>query len=224
MNRDILTKKLREAVVYCDQDGAEAAASEILVSDIDPVWVIENHLVQAMKIVGDKFENGEYYLPHLMLAAEIMRSVTKILTTNIGEMRMKELKKTGTVVIGTVKGDIHDIGKNIVAFLLEVNGFDVYDVGKEVSPIEFIERAEAVDAEIIALSSLMSTTMAYQAETIRYLEELGQREKYKVLVGGGPTSESWAEEIGADGWAKDAHGAVELVKELLQIEETTADA
>ena len=137
---------------------------------------------------------------------------------------MKELKKTGTVVIGTVKGDIHDIGKNIVAFLLEVNGFDVYDVGKEVSPMEFIERAEAVDAEIIALSSLMSTTMAYQAETIRYLEELGQREKYKVLVGGGPTSESWAEEIGADGWAKDAHGAVELVKELLQIEETTADA
>ena len=225
MNKEILTEKLREAVINCDEEKARSVASEILKANIDPIGVIEGHLVPALKVVGDRFDNGEYFLTHLMWAGEIMKSVTNILTANMSELSEMELKKlkVGTIVIGTVKGDIHDIGKNIVSLLLEVNGFDVHDIGKEVSPMEFIEKAEAVNANIIALSSLMSTTMAYQAETIRYLAELGLRERYKVIVGGGPTSESWAEKIGADGWAKDAPGAVELAKKLLQRKETAAN-
>lgn len=225
MNKEILTEKLREAVINCDEEKAKSVASEILKANIDPIGIIESHLVPALKVVGDRFDNGEYFLTHLMWAGEIMKSVTNILTANMSELSEMELKKlkVGTIVIGTVKGDIHDIGKNIVSLLLEVNGFDVHDIGKEVSPMEFIEKAEAVNANIIALSSLMSTTMAYQAETIRYLAELGLRERYKVIVGGGPTSESWAKKIGADGWAKDAPGAVELAKKLLQRKETAAN-
>ena len=225
MKKELLTEKLREAVINCDEEKARSVASEILKANIDPIGVIESHLVPALKVVGDRFDNGEYFLTHLMWAGEIMKSVTNILTANMSELSEMKLKKlkVGTIVIGTVKGDIHDIGKNIVSLLLEVNGFDVHDIGKEVSPMEFIEKAEAVNANIIALSSLMSTTMAYQAETIRYLAELGLRERYKVIVGGGPTSESWAEKIGADGWAKDAPGAVELAKKLLQRKETAAN-
>lgn len=225
MNKEILTEKLREAVINCDEEKAKSVASEILKANIDPIGVIESHLVPALKVVGDRFDDGEYFLTHLMWAGEIMKSVTNILTANISELSEMELKKlkAGTIVIGTVKGDIHDIGKNIVSLLLEVNGFNVHDIGKEVSPMEFIEKAETVNANIIALSSLMSTTMAYQAETIRYLAELGLRERYRVIVGGGPTSESWAEKIGADGWAKDAPGAVELAKKLLQRKETAAN-
>ena len=225
MKKEILTEKLREAVINCDEEKAKSVASEIIKANIDPIGVIESHLVPALKVVGDRFDDGEYFLTHLMWAGEIMKSVTNILTANMSELREMELKKlkAGTIVIGTVKGDIHDIGKNIVSLLLEVNGFNVHDIGREVSPMEFIEKAEAVNANIIALSSLMSTTMAYQAETIRYLAELGLRGRYRVIVGGGPTSESWAEKIGADGWAKDAPGAVELAKKLLQRKETTAN-
>jgi len=218
-----LAEELRDAVVHYDEERAKELAGKLLEMDVDPIEIIEKYLVPAMKVVGELFDKGEYYLPHLMLAGDAMKAATGILTADLSEKRRRlseRKRKTGTIVIGTVEGDLHDIGKNIVALLLEVNGFDVHDLGREISPMEFVEKAEAVNADIIALSSLMSTTMAYQAETIRYLKELGLREKYKIIVGGGPTSESWAENIGADGWAKDAPGAVELAKRLLRSKET----
>ena len=219
MEKEKAAEALRDSVIDYDEEKAKELATKLLGMSADPVEIIEKYLIPAMKVVGERFEKGEYYLPHLMLAGDAMKAATEILTASLSgkDREVSERRRTiGTVVIGTVEGDLHDIGKKIVALLLEVNGFNVYDLGREVSPMTFVEKAKTVNADIIALSSLMSTTMAYQAETIKYLKELGQREKYMVIVGGGPTSESWAEEIGADGWAKDASGAVELAKRIVE--------
>lgn len=219
MSEEKLMAKLKEAIVNCDEEGAKEVANDILKMGLDPVEVMEKHLTPAMKIVGERFERGEYFITHLMMAAEAMTAATNILTAGMSKKskeRLKRFKEAGTIVIATVKGDIHDIGKNIVSLLLEVNGFTVHDAGKDLGPMEIIKRAQEVKADIIALSALMTVTMPYQAEVINFLKELKLRDQYKVIIGGGPTSQEWAEEIGADGWAPDASTAVALVKRLLQ--------
>jgi corrinoid protein of di/trimethylamine methyltransferase len=219
MNKENSARRLREAIIRCEErEIVRGIAEEVTKSNVDPIDVIQNDLVLAMKEVGDRFERGEYFLTHMMLAAEAMEVATDILTQNLKGEERKALeyktRKARKVVIGTVKGDIHDIGKNMVALLLRANGYGVFDLGKDVSPKRFVDEAEKVGADVIALSALLTVTRPFQADVISLLMEKNVRENFRVIVGGGPTSSEWAESIGADGWAPDASGAVRLIKQL----------
>jgi len=213
-----LNERLKRFVISGQEDAAEKTASEILNAGLDPLEVIEESLSSAMKTVGRKFEEGEYFLPDLMSAAVAMQAATRVLTAGIKEESKEKLKakKIARLVVGTVSGDIHDIGKNILALLLEANGFDTYDLGKDVDSMKFIEKAAEVQADVIALSALMTTTKPAQKEVIEFLDEMGLGDKYIVMVGGAPTSKEWAEEIGADGWAETAEQGVKLAQTLVR--------
>lgn len=217
MNGDELIERLRGSIVAYDEETAKNVAEEILKADINPLRAIEEGITSAARIVGEKFEKKEYYLPELMVAADAMKAAADILLSAVGEKEREALerKKTGTVVIATAKGDIHDIGKNIVAMLLSVYGFKVYDLGRDVDSMRIIERAIEVNAEMIGISALMTTTRAAQMEVIDLLKGMGLRDRFFVMVGGGSTNQAWSEAIGADGWAEDAGKAVELAQKLL---------
>lgn len=217
MSQKALFDKLKNSIVECDEDGAKKAAVEILRVGIDPLTAIEQVLTPSAKIVGEKFERGEFFLTNLMMAADSIKSATDVLISGITEERRKELAahRFGTIIIATVAGDIHDIGKNIVSTLLSVGGFTVYDLGKDVESMRIIEKALEVKADIIALSALMSTTRAAQKEIIDLLKSLGKREQFIVMVGGGSMDKAWVDEIGADGWTESAGEAVGLAKNLV---------
>jgi methanogenic corrinoid protein MtbC1 len=174
-----------------------------------------------MKVIGEKFNKLEIYLPELMMAARVFNSAMTILKPHLSSDSSGKSKSTqkGTVLIGTVKGDIHQIGKDIVAMLLETGGFDVHNIGEDVSTSTFIKEAGRVDADIIALSSLLTTTMASQKDLIDILKEIGQREKYLVMIGGAPTSQKWADDIGADIYGENAERAVSLALEFMSKKE-----
>ena len=218
MNTKDLAQKLADAVIAWDVGQAKQFAWELVNAGVDPIEVIEQSLAPAMRGVGEKFERMEYYLPELMLAADAMNVAVKILTSKLkGERRAAfEATKQGVVVLGTVAGDIHDIGKNIVALMLEINGFEVHDLGKDVAPMEFIKKAEEVEADIIGLSSLMTSTKVSQQDVIKLLEGMGYRHRYKIMVGGASTSKKWAREIGADTWSETAQNAVQVAEELVK--------
>lgn len=208
-----ILKELRDAIADLDAEAAVAAAKRAVEKGVDPIVAIEHGLALGMQEVGDKFETGEYFLSHLMMAGEAMNAALKVL--RIEPQAMGTLKK-GTVVIGTVKGDIHSIGKDIVASLLRARGFEVHDLGVDVPTSQFLEAAENFGADIIMASALMTTTLPGQKELINFLEQRKAREKFIVLIGGGATTQQWAEEIRADGWAKSALKAVELAIKLLE--------
>ena len=213
-----LSERLGTQVAEGREEDAEKTAREIVNAGADPVEVIEKYLSPAMKFVGEKFEKGEYFLTDLMSAAAAMKAATRILAAAIGKEDRERIqaRKLGRVVIGTVSGDIHDIGKNIVTLLLDANGFDTNDLGKDVDSINFIEKAKDLKADMIALSALMTTTKPAQKEVIDFLKAMNLREKYAVVVGGSPTTKDWADQIGADGWAETAEQAVRLAEGLLQ--------
>jgi len=220
VSKEDLVKRLREAIIQGEEPSAvRAIAQELAKTDVNTVLVIENDLALAMKEVGDRFEKGTYFLTHLMLAAEAMEAATDVLTQSLAKEGAKTLEqkreKAKKILIGTVKGDIHDIGKNIVALLLKANGYSVFDLGKDVAAKTFVDEAERMGAQVIALSALLTVTRPFQTEVVNLLRDRGLREKYKVIVGGGATTDEWAEEIGADGWAADASKALKLVKQLL---------
>jgi len=173
---------------------------------------------EAMHVVGGKFATFEIYLPDLMIAGEKMKRCLNVLKPHI--KLGKEKRASGRVVIGTMFGDLHDIGKNLVATMLTVGGFDVVDVGVNVSPLDFVKAARERQADIIALSSLMTASLPYQKEVIDLVTEMGLREKYYVIVGGGPVTPEFAVEIGADGWAENAATAVGLCEQLIESGET----
>jgi len=218
LNSDTPVERLKRSIIYGEEQDAEKAAREILNAGIDPMQVMERELFPAIKSVGEKFEKGEYFLTDLMSAADAMRAASRVLTSNMKEAGKNKMATTrmGKVVIGTVSGDIHDIGKNIVALLLEVNGFDAQDLGKDVESMKFIERATEVQANIMALSALMTTTKPAQKEIMDLLDEMGLRKKFLVMVGGAPTTSEWAERIGADGWAETAEQGVRLAQRLVK--------
>lgn len=216
MSLETPIERLKGFVVNGQEENAEKAAREILDAGIDPMQVVERDLFPAMKSVGEKFERGEYFLTDLMSAADAMKAASRVLTSRIREEGKTAISMIGKVVIGTVSGDIHDIGKNIVALLLEVNGFDTLDLGKDVESMKFIERAAEVQADIIALSALMTTTKPAQKEVMDLLSEMKLREKHMVMVGGAPTSNAWAEEIKADGWAETAEQGVKVAQRLIR--------
>ena len=205
--------ELCEAVVSGDVDAVTGAAKEVVRKRVDPVKAIESGLSKGARIIGDKFERLEIFLPDLLAAAEAMKAGLEILLAEIPKDRT--LRK-GTVVCGTVRGDVHEIGKRIVAALLQANGFEVYDLGADVPSSKFIEEAGRVRADIIGLSALMSSTLAAQKDVIDYLKAVGERKKYIVMVGGGPTTQEWADQIGADGYAKTAPEAVKLALKLVK--------
>jgi len=212
-SNDEIFEDLRSAVVSYDKDLATKVAEEALNNQIDPLKAIEEGLAKGMREIGDKF-GTEVFLTDLMMAADALKAAITVL-----ERGMKTEAKgrtAGTVVIGTVKGDIHDIGKNLVSIMLAVNGFKVFDLGVDVPSETFIRRAEEVTAGIIAGSSLLSTTKAYLDELVQLMREFGCRDKYRVLVGGGQVTAEFAHEIGADGYAEEAGQASAIAKKLLE--------
>ena len=209
-----ILQSLSEAVLNFDADAAIDAAKASVEAKINPVKAIEEGLAKGLRVVGDRFEAGELWLPHLVLGAEALEAAVKVLEEH---MALEDLESTsrGTVVIGTVEGDIHDLGLRIVASMLRANGFRVYDIGCDAHTLNFIEKAKEVRADIIAASSLMTTTMPFMKDLIEALETSGIRGQYKVMVGGGPVTEELAKAIGADGYGKDAAEAVQVAKELV---------
>jgi trimethylamine corrinoid protein len=213
LSKEELFKKLSEAVIASDSQAVVDAAKQVIEKGIDPVEAIEKGLSKGAIAVGEKFDKMEIFLTGLMMAADAMKAGMGILLPHISK---EKIVRKGTIVSGTVKGDIHDIGKNILVALFQANGFDVYDLGTDVSTSKFIEEAEKVNADIITLSALMSSTIGGQKDVIDYLKETGKRKNFIVMVGGGPTTREWVEEIGADGWAETATEAIKLASELIE--------
>ncbi|MEM4474588.1 MAG: corrinoid protein [Candidatus Bathyarchaeia archaeon] len=213
MGEEELIAMLRNAIIACDKEKAIRISQEIVEKNLDPIKAIEEGLVKGAREVGEKFDRLEIFLAELMMAAEAMQAALNVLLPKIPK---EKIPRKGVVVSGTVKGDIHDIGKNILVALLRANGFEVYDLGVDVPASKFIEEAERVGADIITLSALMSSTLAGQKDVIDYLKALGKRDKFIVMVGGGPTTREWAEEIGADGYAETAPEAVKVALELIK--------
>ncbi|MFX0012176.1 MAG: cobalamin-dependent protein, partial [Candidatus Hermodarchaeota archaeon] len=170
----------------------------------------------VMKFVGDQFEEEEIFLPELIGSAETVKAAIDEVLDPAIRASGEEKETMGRIVIGTVESDVHSIGKDLVGSFLFSNGFEVYNLGVEVTADQFISKAEEVGADVIGLSSLLTMSMDFQKEVIEELKKRGLRDKYKVIVGGAPTSEDWAEQIGADGWADDAIEAVELIMRILK--------
>jgi len=175
--------------------------------------ILNQGLIAGMDIVGEKMENEDMFIPEVLMAAKAMSSAIEILKPLLAE---EDIRAMGKVIIGTVKGDLHDIGKNLVAMMVESAGFEVYDLGADILPDKFIQEIKEKDANILCMSALLTTTMPMMKNTIDALKESGLREQVKIMVGGAPVTQSFADEIGADGYAPDAGSAVKLAKELLQ--------
>ncbi|MGB3905092.1 MAG: corrinoid protein [Anaerolineae bacterium] len=209
-----LLERLVEAVEDGKDEEAFALAQKAMAVEMDPLEVVDA-LTKGIREVGDRFERMEVFLPEMMLAARAMQKALEPIGPYL-ERQSEGREKKGTVVIGTVEGDVHEIGKHIVALLLEVNGFSVYDLGSDVNALDFIKRAQEVKADIIGASALMTTTMPGQQEIIEILRDMGLRERFHVIVGGTPVTQDWAEEIGADSWAENAATAVLILEEAMK--------
>jgi len=220
--KETILKELAEAVMTYDQEAAKRAAQEALDASIPPIEAVDRGLRLGINEVGERFGRDEVYLPHLLMAADALKAGVEVLQQGIPKEDLEKMQ-LGRVVIGTVKDDIHDLGKNIVAAMLSASGFEVIDLGKDVSPEAFVNKAKDVNADIIAISSLMTTTMPYQREVVEELKYQGVRERFLVVVGGGPVTAEWAKSIGADGFSENASEAVEAVKKLIAKKRWEAD-
>ena len=209
-----LIEEIVEATVKYDDKRCVDLARQAMDLGMDPAKVIQEGYSRGMRIVGDKFSTLEYCLPEVMLAADAMNAATVILKPRL--MESHEGDSQGIIVLGVMQGDIHDLGKNIVKIMLEASGFTVHDLGNDAPVRQFIEKAEAVGADIIAASAILTTTMSYMPDISAMLSELGLREKYMIMLGGAPVIDEWAMEIGADGYGEDAVEAVEVAKRLMQ--------
>ena len=205
---------LQQSVINYDEEAAVKAAKSILELGMDPYKAITEGLRPAIQEVGNRFERGEAFLPELIMAADVMSAAVKIFEKEISKDRLESTKK-GRIVLGTVKGDIHNIGKNIVAIMLGTAGYEVIDLGVDVEPSKFVDEAERSGAQMIMASALMTFTALNMKKITEYLELEGVRHKYKLVFGGGPLTETWAKEMGADGYAPDAVKAVELTNRLM---------
>ena len=209
MSNESIYERIRVAIIAGDRDKLLVAVENALQEGIKPSVIIEKGMSPGMKEVGERFAKYEIYLPEMMMAAEAWEGAMKVLEPKLLAAGT-ERKKAGRVVLGTVKGDVHSIGKNMVGAILKMNGFEVFDLGVDVAASAFIMKAEEVEADIIAASALMSTTIPQQKSIIEHLVARGVRDKYCVLVGGGSTSQEWAESIGADGYGRTAGDAAAL--------------
>jgi trimethylamine corrinoid protein len=214
MKKEELLARIEKAILEGRKSEAEDLAREAIKARLDLTEVIEKGYVPGIQKVGDLWEKGDYFLPELITSAECMKAAMAVLQPELDKAHIKT-KSKGKAVIGTVEGDIHDIGKNLVASMLSANGFDVVDLGADVKIEKFIEKAEETQADFICLSALLTTTMLGEKKAIELLKQRNLYGKFKVLVGGAPASQKWADEIGADGYAENAMLAVKAAKRLM---------
>jgi corrinoid protein of di/trimethylamine methyltransferase len=213
MSNDLL-KKITTSIVDGEPDLTVELTEQALAAGAEPMAIIDEGLLPGMQIVGQKFSDGEYFLPNLIVAAMGMKRAMARLEPEL-RSRHQTMKAAGTVVIGTVQGDIHEIGKTLVATMLSANGFEVHDLGVDVPAEQFVTKVKETGATLVGLSALLTTTMTVQRAIIEALRAAGLRDRVKVMVGGAPVSRQWAREIGADGYAEDAVGAVQEATRLV---------
>ena len=206
-------EKLHEAVIEGDWKAAAAVTNAAIADGVAPLTIVSRYLVPAMDEVGRRFECEEYFVPEMLLSARAMKASMEIVRPLLAATGAEPV---GRVVIGTVKGDLHDIGKNLVASMLEGGGFDVIDLGADVAPARFIETAIARDANLVALSALLTVTMPSMKTTIEAFQSAGLRDRVKIMVGGAPVTQRYAEAIGADGYSENAGSAVALARKLVR--------
>jgi corrinoid protein of di/trimethylamine methyltransferase len=208
-----LYEKLSEAVVEMEEDDVIELANEVVAEGYDAYQAVDKGLAQGMERAGELFEEQEYFVPELIVCADAMYAGLDILKPHI---KTDAEGTKYTVVIGVIEGDTHDIGKNLVKIMQETGGFNVIDLGRDVLPSTFVDEAVKNDADVIAISTLMTTTMGGMGEVIDILNERGIRDQFKVIVGGGPISQGFADKIGADGYSTNAAESVRLLRSLLQ--------
>jgi corrinoid protein of di/trimethylamine methyltransferase len=211
-----LFQKMSQSILDGDSDTAVALANQAIQAGIDPLEAISNGFVLGVNQVGENFANGQAFLPELVMAGEAMKAAVTTLEPEM-QKRGTSRQMLGKVVLATVEGDIHEIGKTLVGTMLSASGFQVYDLGVDVTSARIIEKVKEVDADIVGLSALLTTTMVKQKEVIDELDKLGLRKKVKVMVGGAPVTKEWVQKIEADGYSEDAIGAVGLAKQLMGI-------
>jgi corrinoid protein of di/trimethylamine methyltransferase len=211
-----LFKKMAQSIIDGDTDISVELAKQAIAEDIDPIQAITDGYVIGVNTVGDAFAVGDAFLPELVMAGEAMKAAVATLEPEM-EKRGTERKMLGKVVLATVEGDIHEIGKSLVGTMLTASGFQVFDMGVDVSSSKLIEKVIEVDADILAMSALLTTTMVKQKEVIDLLDSQGLRRKVKVMVGGAPVTRDWVQRIEADGYSEDAIGAVKVAKDLMGI-------
>jgi len=211
MSQKEIFERLKQCVIEMDSDGAVKAAQDALKEKIDPMAVIDKGLSEGMKVISDMFDRAEVYVPQIILSAEAFTEAVKILAPHLkGGVVGK-----GTVIVHTVEGDIHDIGKSILGILLQANGYNVIDLGRDVPVGKVVDSAVENKVDMITGSALMTTTMPSQREIVKELKERGIRNKFKCVFGGAPTSQEWVDKIGGDGWAENAADAVNLINEII---------
>jgi corrinoid protein of di/trimethylamine methyltransferase len=208
-----LLAEIVKGIVDGETDLVVERVRRALDSGIEPMAVIDDGLLPGLRIVGDKYSCGEYFLPHLITSAAAMKQAMHLLGPELAARRQTR-QKGGTVVIGTVRGDIHEIGKSLVATMLSAHGFEVHDLGVDVPTERFVSAVKDTGANLVGLSALLTTTMGVQRDVIEALDAAGLRNSVKVMVGGAPVDRHWADRIGADGYSEDAIGAVRLATEL----------
>ena len=209
-----LFQKMAQSIIDGDSDAAVALAQQAVASGLDPLEAITQGFVMGVNQVGEAFAKGDAFLPELVMAGEAMKAAVSTLEP---EMQKRGIQRTmlGKVVLATVEGDIHEIGKSLVGTMLSASGFQVYDMGVDVPTARIIAKAKEVDADIVGLSALLTTTMVKQKEVIEELDKQGLRKKIKVMVGGAPVTRDWVQKIEADGFSEDAIGAVGIAKQLV---------
>jgi len=212
MSREEIFKAAQKAINEYNANEAKEVAQRGIAEGIEPMELMNKGFIPGISQVGDRFAQGECFLPELIQSADAMRIATEIINAAIPA---EAQKRKGKVVVGTVEGDIHDIGKTIVVSLLKANGFEVYDLGRDIPTEKFIEKAEEVGADIIGTSALLTTTMEGQKKLELALKKAGLKSKYKTMIGGAPVTQRWADRIGADAYAEDAGEAVKKAKKLL---------
>ena len=204
--------ELSEVIIAGDDTTAAAITQKLLDAEEPAKKILDEGLMPGMNVVGKRFRENIIFVPEVLVSARAMKASMSLLEPILSASNIKE---TGTIVLGTVKGDIHDIGKNMVARMLEVNGFEVTDLGTDVSVADFLSTARNQSADIIAMSSLLTTSLPYVKDVISILRETGEKENFKIIVGGGPVTDEWAKENGADGYGKNAADAVTISQALM---------
>ena len=211
LSRDKILEELARAVVAMDEAGAVAAAHKALASGVDPYVAINEGLSVGMREVGRLYDTGEYFVPEILICSDAMNAGIAVLKPHI---RRAPGREPVTVILGVIEGDIHDIGKNIVKIMLDASGFQVVDLGRDVSAERFVQAAREARRGLVGLSTLMSTTMENMGKVVSGLSDAGLRKDFRVMLGGAPCSEAFAREIGADGFGRNAKEAVELAQAL----------